>query len=117
MRRRELDKTIAGMSIPADISTFLLPNNSDPGCLETLLEAMAVKSHRAIYECFNGYRDCLEGHDVGYHMPDAKARIYAYCNALGIEAQPTKRDYADPNHWNLDAPELEPLKQFLRSLN
>ena len=36
---------------------------------------------------------------------------------LGIETHEKKRDYCDEKHWDLDnAPALQPLKRFLRSL-
>ena len=45
-----------------------------------------------------------------------KARIYAYCEALGVETNAKKRDYRDSAYWNLDTPALEPLRAFLRGL-
>ena len=80
------------------------------------MEHIAVPRHGAIYECFGTYEQCLRYANPDYKIPDAKARVYAYCNALRAETKPTERDYFDSNHWNLDAPALEPLKQFLRSL-
>lgn len=95
--------------------TFMLPDDDRPGSLETLLEELAVKPHRNLYSCFEKYEECLRKDD--YRLPSGKARVYAYCNALGIETHEDKRDYCDAKHWNLDkAPALEPLKQFLRSL-
>ena len=48
--------------------------------------------------------------------PVAKGRIYAYCEALGIETHAARRDYSDPSCWDLGTPALEPLKQFLVGL-
>lgn len=58
----------------------------------------------------------MRTHDTSYRPTAPKGRIYAYCEALGIETNASKRDYANASHWNLDARELEPLKRFLTSL-
>ena len=101
--------------LPID-SYFLLPDNRTAGCLESLLERMAVTRHRDIYHCFDRYEDCLNSSRHSYQFPNTKARIYAYCDALDIETRGTKRNYEDPSHWDLDVPELDPLKRFLRGL-
>ena len=95
---------------------FLLPNDCDPGCLETLLEWIAVPDHRVVYECFREYETCLHSYSKSYRLPNLKARIYAYCEALSIESYHSKRDYSDPLYWDLNASALEPLKQFLLDL-
>ena len=45
-----------------------------------------------------------------------KAKIYAYCEAIGSEPKEDKRNYLNPSWWNLDIGALEPLKSFLRAL-
>lgn len=95
---------------------FLLPDDEHSGDLETLLERMFVPPHQVIYRCLDRYGECLRTHDTSYQPPVPKGRIYAYCEARGIELNASKRDYANPSHWNLDARELEPLKRFLTSL-
>ena len=93
---------------------FLLPDDTRCGALETLLEEIAHPCHRAIHRCFSGYLKCLQQAEHGYIAPKPKARIYAYCEALGIETHGKKRDYGDTKYWDLDAPALDPLKAFLR---
>ncbi len=112
-RYAEFEKQKRSLQLPI-AQSFLLPNNRDPGCLETLLEAMAVS--RAVYNCFDQYEICLQNHSTPYNLPNHKARIYAYCEALNIETRASKRKYVNSPHWNLDTPALEPLKQFLSSL-
>ena len=51
-----------------------------------------------------------------YVKPNKKAKIYAYCEAIGSEAKEDKRNYLNPLWWNLDNGALEPLKSFLRGL-
>ena len=93
---------------------FLLPNHRVAGCLETLLEDIAVDTHRGIFECFDSYEKCIKGKCAEYITPNHKARIYAYCEALKSETDDEKRDYRNSAHWNLDSPALDPLKEFLR---
>ena len=94
---------------------FLMPDHRNPGCLETVLEALAVRAHRGIHECFTQYQDCLLERGREYVVPSPKTRIYAYCEALGVEPRGPERDYCDSGCWNLEAPLLDPLKNFLRN--
>ena len=110
-RRNELAKEIERLSLPIE-GTFLLPDDRGEGELETLLERMAPATHQAVYDCLDKYKECLRSLDATYTPPGQKARVYAYCEAIGAETKPEK-DYDVPTHWNLDAPALEPLRQFL----
>jgi hypothetical protein len=112
-RRRSLDNALARLELTV-FDTFFLPNNRDPGCLEDVLEGLAVEDHRAIYDCLANYERCLMDCGPGYQAPHAKGKIYAYCEALGIETRDRERDYTDNRYWNLEAAALEPLKQFLK---
>lgn len=94
---------------------FLMPDHRNAGCLETVLEAIAVRTHRGIHECFAQYQDCLLERGRGYVVPSPKARIFAYCEALGVEPKGPDRDYHENGCWNLEAPLLDPLKEFLRN--
>ena len=114
-RYAEFEKQKESLQLPI-ARFFLLPNNEDPGCLETLLETMAVPAHRIVYYCFDQYETCLQNHNTSYNLPNHKARVYAYCEALGIETRASRREYVNSPYWNLNAPALEPLKQFLSGL-
>ena len=94
---------------------FLVPDNRSPGSIETLLEAMAPERHRPIHECFAQYRECLKEISPEYDLPNLKARIFAYCEAVGNGPKERDRDFGNAAHWNLDAPALGPLKAFLRA--
>lgn len=90
---------------------FLMPNNLDEGDLETLLLQMTVPQHAHVERCFEEYTECLKL--SSYFTPDRKGRVYAYCEAIGVKAKGSERDYADRGSWNLDATALKPLKEFL----
>jgi len=113
-RRNALAAQIDSLGLPVE-KTFLLPDNTDPGDLETLLERMAPPAHEAVYRCFDDYEACLRRHDPAYTVPNRKARVYAYCEAVGAETGPNK-DYDKAEHWNAAAPLLKPLRRFLRSM-
>ena len=110
----ELVREIHRLSLPIERS-FLLPDDTSEGELETLLEQMAHPSHQTVYCCLDDYNECLHRHDQNYTTPDSKARVYAYCEAVGADTK-SKKDYGDPTHWDGEAPCLEPLRQFLRGL-
>ena len=97
----------------ADDDFFLVPNNCESGCLEVLLEQIAAAKHKAIYKCFEQYKACLRNQDQDYAAPNLKAKIYAYCEALGADPKPQNRAFNDSQVWNLDAPALDALKTFL----
>ena len=113
-RQAQMQREIRKHQLPIERS-FLLPDNTGPGCLETLLVEMAVSKHRAIYDCFDAYERCLQRFNAGYRTPNGKARVYAYCEALAI-ATGADKDYGDTAYWNLNVPRLAPLKQFLADL-
>ena len=113
--REQLAQEIARLDLPIERS-FLLPDDVAPGNLETLLEQMAPAAHRVIYTCFDRYQECLSTPDRDYATPTHKARVYAYCNAVGAETGPRK-NYADAAHWDPAVPGLEPLRRFLLDLN
>ena len=115
VRRAEYEDVRVRCDLPVD-RLFLLPNHQDAGCLETLLEQISVSEHRVVYDCFRQYEDCLRRRSSSYVLPNQKARIYAYCEALDIETNASRRDHGDSSHWNLDAGALRPLKKFLRDL-
>ncbi len=114
-QRRLLEKAKDQHDLPID-RAFFLPDDESPGDLETLLVQIAASPHDAVHRCFDGYEECLDGLGGSYSKPNRKGRIYAYCEALGVETRPAVRRYGDSRHWNLDAPCLDRLKRFLRGL-
>ena len=93
-------------------SLFLLPDDSRQGELENLLEDISTK--KDIYNCLEEYEDCLKKNPE-YRLLSLKDKIYAYCEAMGVEPRGEKRDYADKKLWDLDSEKLNALKDFLQS--
>lgn len=105
---------------------FLLPNNHDAGTLEDLLENIINPNNRPIFDCWEHYEQELVQIDIPGRTPPPltspakKTKIYGYLEALLGETKSQKelikeanRNYENPQHWNLDAEYLEPLKAFL----
>jgi 5S rRNA maturation endonuclease (ribonuclease M5) len=113
--RDELEREVGRLGLPIERS-FLLPDNTGGGDLETLLVQMAPAAHQGVYDCFDQYETCLRTADRGYTTPNRKARVYAYCDAVGAKSGPDK-NYADAAHWDPAVPGLEPLRRFLIDLN
>ena len=112
-RRKECHEEKEKYKIKID-EFFLIPDNRSPGNLETLLMAMATTPHCNVYNCLSQYKNCLANLSSSYNPPNAKARVYAYCDVIGAETDGKRRNYGDAEFWNLDTPALDPLKNFLR---
>jgi len=92
---------------------FLMPDDQTNGCVETLMECSARK--KEFLSCFECYVKCLQGHD-GF-LPNQKAKMFAYMETC-IKNFPKDKEigcaFLDENLWDLEAEELQPLKEFLR---
>ena len=105
------------------IEYFLLPDNQSDGDLETLLVQIINQENKVIFECWEGYENCLKTSprkEGTFTTPASKTKIYAYLEALLGESDSQKkkikeaeRNYQDKSHWDLNAPALQHLKQFL----
>lgn len=120
-RKKELEewKNSANLSF----ETFLLPNNSDPGALEDLLENIIAEENQPVFDCWNNYEECLKTKSderKSFTTPAKKTKIYSYLEALLGETREEKkkikereRNYKNLKHWNLNSEALNPLKDFL----
>lgn len=110
-RKLEVERFIQEHKLQA--SFFLLPNHQSIGDLETLLIEIINKKNIYIFECFDAYELCIDG--KGYKLPDKKAKVFAYVEALSDKnnAKSQKRDYLNTEYWDLDSPFLDDLKKFL----
>ena len=104
-----------------NFETYFLPDNSNPGDLEVLLQNIINPENSSIFDCWDLYENCLKNEtsqntDSGqFTVPARKTKIYAYLEALLGESHAEKekikernRNYCDDRHWNL-SPELEIL--------
>jgi hypothetical protein len=122
-RKAALEKTRSEIGVTFEL--FLFPNNQENGTLENLLENIILDKNRPIFQCWDGYEQCLRnttiaGRDEPLTTPAKKTKIYAYLEALLGKSKSEKkkikeveRDYQNKDHWNLDADYLLPLKMFL----
>ena len=113
-RRKKFWQRVQEEKMNEDIfSLFLLPDDSRQGELENLLEDISTK--KDIYNCLGEYDDCLLKKNSEYCLLPLKDKIYAYCQAMGVETHEKKRDYADKKLWDLDSDKLNALKDFLQN--
>ena len=109
-----------------EFELFLLPNNHDAGTLEDLLENIINPINRPIFDCWEHYEQELVQIDIPDRTPPPlttpakKTTIYGYLEALLGDTKSQKelikeanRNYENPQHWNLDAEYLDPLKKFI----
>lgn len=111
-RRQELIKKKKELGI--DFELFLFPNNSDPGDLESILEQIAGRPSKAIFDCFENYKSCIDHIDRSYTKPDRKTKIYAYSEILTGSGNEKDRDYTVNEIWDLNHKSLLPLIDFLK---
>lgn len=116
---QRINQELQGNGMQAD-GIFLFPNNADDGILENLLELlMQKKTHKQWVDCYSDYEACLGDQ---YLTPDLKGKLFTYISAQKTLSN-TKRSklgsgqwqFNDTRYWNLNAPELQPLKDFLRN--
>ena len=99
---------------------FLFPNNSDIGMLENILLELIPTPKSDILACFNSMIECFRGTQSAQNneltLPKDKTKIYTYIDIhTGEEAKDGKRNYLNPNLWDLNNSYLDPLKTFLDS--
>jgi hypothetical protein len=111
-----------------DFDLFLFPNNQDIGDLESLLEQIINPKNAEIFQAWDEYENNLSQIEIEGRTPPPlttpakKTKIYAYLEALlpGSKSQKEflkekKRKYTNPEHWDLNAEYLTPLKDFLET--
>lgn len=122
-RRREL--LAIREQYDVEFELFLLPNDKDAGELEDLLEHIINPDNRPVMDCWQTYEGELKKVRIPTKTPPTltipakKTKIYAYLETLLGKTRSQKklikdpyRNYENPQHWNLDAEYLEPLKEF-----
>lgn len=105
---------------------FLFPNNSEPGTVEKLLEGIINPDNQCVIDCWHEYEINLGKQHIAWKMPpqptcpSEKSKIYGYLEALVGTTKAEKerikdpnRDFTIPEHWDLNAQAILPLKEFL----
>jgi hypothetical protein len=121
IRYQELLNVQNQMKVEFDL--FLWPNNHDDGDFESLLELMINSEHQGMLDCYDGFEKCVSRRDSKgelYKLPGRKAKMYTYISIMNLSK--TERDklskgyylFEDERYWNLDAPAIKPLKDFLK---
>lgn len=124
-RLKYFEDLVTGKGIKIDF--FLFPNHQDDGDLETILENIINPKNREIFECWNGYEDCLNSkenphrEDKSFSLPAKKSKIYSYLECLLPDTNAGKDlvkdpDYTNREHWelqNIDNEYIKRLKTFL----
>ena len=120
-RKIEIEEFIQTLGF--EMPFFLFPNHQHNGDLETLLENIIPADNQELFDCWDGYIQCLESKNKDYSTPNRKSKIYAYLEALLGKSRRQKkmieensRNYLELSHWNLNSTYLEPLKRFLTSI-
>jgi hypothetical protein len=111
-----------------EFELFLLPNDKDTGALEDLLENIINPDNQPVMDCWQTYEGELKKVRIPSKTPPTltipvkKTKIYAYLETLLGKARSQKelikdrrRNYENPQHWNLDAKYLEPMKGFIQN--
>lgn len=100
--------------------TFLFPNHSDEGDLETLLVGIAKKEHiNKSLNCYKNYASCLERFAPKEHCKELmsdKNIIYNYFRTyFGMESAKEENRNFIVDYWDFDCKLLEPLLDFLKN--
>ena len=105
---------------------FLIPNDEDRGCLEDLFGHLVPEAYQPVIDCWDNFIDALRGLKPSlvpsYNLPSSKAKFYSYDSLLREKGKEEKvaadefRRYKGVEHWDLDAPYLDPLKKFIKEL-
>ena len=120
----KIEKIIKKFNHEIDYPLFLFPNNKDDGDFETLLENIINKDHQQLLDCFGEYEGCIEQckqykQYKQYNTPNRKTKMYAYITSFKHNEKNLKEVkkgnwfFNNKKYWNLDAPYLFPLKDFL----
>ena len=116
-RKDDLESKLKKLDITAEL--FLWPNDNEDGDFETLLESIARKDlHKQFFDCFNDYEACL---GRGYLKPNRKGKLHTYISSMKLSNSQRRSIgsgewlFENDTLWNLEAPSLTPIKEFLTS--
>jgi hypothetical protein len=107
--------------IAIEFDTFLFPNNSNDGDLETLLLSLTnEEKYTPYHECYHRYSEEVRAFSCDDHaneLMERKSLVFNYCQVyqgMGMSSE-IDRHYR-PDYWTLDSPEVEPFKTFIKKV-
>ena len=125
-RRAAILNKLAEFDPEPEVFLFPAPNSS--GDLETLLLGLVQPQHERVMACYDDYETCLQqfldaAGEPCYDAPSKKRRIYDYVNVMRLTGKEWERHhkgggqkiFENPDFWNLAAPAIQPLREFLSS--
>ncbi|PIQ47333.1 MAG: hypothetical protein COW03_15705 [Cytophagales bacterium CG12_big_fil_rev_8_21_14_0_65_40_12] len=114
--RNRVSREIQEFDLMID-NQFYIPNDDQPGNLETLLRRIINEERGGILDCIDQYGRCIETHRIAeLRKFDEKAKVFVYVDsfAVGGQGKPDQVDYRELLLWNLDSEYLRPLYDFLQ---
>lgn len=109
-----------------DFELFLFPDNQNNGAVEVLLMNCINPKNQPIVDCWKSYVTCLktkkiENRNQPLTIPARKSEVYCYLETLLGETNKEKelikdknRNFLNTDHWDMDCPAIQPLKEFLQ---
>ena len=107
-----------------DFELFLFPNNLNKGAVEDLLMRCINPKNQPIVDCWESYVTCLRTKRIAGReltIPARKSEVYCYLETLLGETNKEKelikdknRNFLNSDHWDMDCPAIQPLKDFLQ---
>ena len=129
-RRNELQSKLNNIKSKARI--FLLPNDQEMGCLEDLLKHLVPSKYEPVTACFDRFmtevRELSPALVPSHNLPDPKTKFYSYASLLLEKKDKEKKEdkenpaserhrpYKGVEYWDLNAPYLDDLKEFIENL-
>jgi hypothetical protein len=115
---QSVNSAVASANLPPtlSVSTYVMPQPDSPGALENL--CLATIAGAPLDQCLDRYFDCAAEAGTRHSWSvgnAAKARLQAW---LAVQSEPGLRlgEAAQAGLINWEAPRLEPLRSFVRTL-
>lgn len=106
-------------SVEIDFESFLFPNNSDDGDLETLLLSIArQEKYEPYHECYSTYSNGVRNFSKEIHAEELLERknlVFNYCQVYhGLTKSKEINRLYELDYWDFNHVSANPLKDFLK---
>ena len=93
---------------------YIWPDNESDGEIETLLRTLIPSNKEPIFKCIEDHQACLKSLDIiNLKYADLKTKIGFYLYVSNEASEARKRNYTNPNFWNLTDKNNVGLKKFI----